>query len=87
MEFAGLVEVDAYQVVLAFDEILTNVYKHAYQSRPGPVRCDAWIDLTSLRFVDHALGRRTEFGSEYSAIAGRFKARRLRIAIRPQGFR
>jgi serine phosphatase RsbU (regulator of sigma subunit)/anti-sigma regulatory factor (Ser/Thr protein kinase) len=49
--FAGLVEVDAYQVVLAFDEVLTNVYKHAYKSRPGPVRCDAWIDLTSLRFV------------------------------------
>ena len=51
VEFAGLVEVDAYQVVLAFDEILTNVYKHAYHSKPGPVRCDAWIDMTSLRFV------------------------------------
>ncbi len=50
-EFAGLAEVDAYQVVLAFDEILTNVYKHAYQSRPGPVRCEARLDLTSLRFV------------------------------------
>jgi anti-sigma regulatory factor (Ser/Thr protein kinase) len=49
--FTGLAEVDSYQVVLAFDEILTNVYKHAYKSRPGPVRCDAWIDLTSLRFV------------------------------------
>ncbi len=49
--FAGLDEIDAYQVVLAFDEILTNVYKHAYSSRPGPVRCDAWIDLTSLSFV------------------------------------
>jgi sigma-B regulation protein RsbU (phosphoserine phosphatase) len=48
---AGLAENDAYQVVLAFDEILTNVYKHAYKSRPGPVRCDAAIDLTSLRFV------------------------------------
>jgi phosphoserine phosphatase RsbU/P len=49
--FTGLAEVDSYQVVLAFDEILTNVYKHAYKSRPGPVRCYAWIDLTSLRFV------------------------------------
>jgi anti-sigma regulatory factor (Ser/Thr protein kinase) len=48
---AGLQEVDAYQVVLALDEVLTNVYKHAYKSRPGHVRCDAWIDLTSLRFV------------------------------------
>ena len=48
---AGLLEVDAYQVVLAMDEVLTNVYKHAYKSMPGPVRCDAWIDLTSLRFL------------------------------------
>jgi sigma-B regulation protein RsbU (phosphoserine phosphatase) len=49
--YAGLAEVDAYQVVLAFDEIMTNVYKHAYKLRPGPVQCDARIDLTSLRFV------------------------------------
>lgn len=49
--FSGLPEEDAYQVVLAFDEILTNVYKHAYKNRPGLVRCHAWIDITSLRFV------------------------------------
>jgi serine phosphatase RsbU (regulator of sigma subunit)/anti-sigma regulatory factor (Ser/Thr protein kinase) len=49
--FSGLVEGDAYQVVLAFDEILTNVYKHAYKCKPGPIRCQAWIDTTSLRFV------------------------------------
>jgi phosphoserine phosphatase RsbU/P len=49
--FSGLVEGDAYQVVLAFDEILTNVYKHAYKYRPGFARCHAWIDTTSLRFV------------------------------------
>ena len=49
--FSGLTEEDGYQVVLAFDEILTNVYKHAYKYKPGVVRCDAWIDTTSLRFV------------------------------------
>jgi phosphoserine phosphatase RsbU/P len=49
--FSGLAEEDAYQVVLAFDEILTNVYKHAYKCQPGLVRCHAWIDATSLRFV------------------------------------
>jgi len=48
---AGLTEDDTYQVVLAFDEILTNIYKHAYGSRPGPVRCDGWIDMNSLRFL------------------------------------
>lgn len=49
--FAGLDEVEAYQVVLACDEIFTNVYKHAYSSKPGPVRCDANIDLTVLTFL------------------------------------
>jgi anti-sigma regulatory factor (Ser/Thr protein kinase) len=41
----------AYQVVLACDEIFTNVYRHAYSSGSGPVRCDARIDLTSLTFL------------------------------------
>jgi anti-sigma regulatory factor (Ser/Thr protein kinase) len=48
---AGLDERVAYQVVLACDEIFTNVYKHAYRSGSGPVRCDAKIDLTSLIFL------------------------------------
>jgi sigma-B regulation protein RsbU (phosphoserine phosphatase) len=48
---AGLDEREAYQVVLACDEIFTNVYKHAYRSGSGPVRCDAKIDLTSLIFL------------------------------------
>jgi phosphoserine phosphatase RsbU/P len=47
----GLAEVEAYQVVLACDEIFTNVYKHAYSSRSGPVRCDAKIDLICLTFL------------------------------------
>jgi phosphoserine phosphatase RsbU/P len=47
----GVAEIEAYQVVLACDEILTNVYKHAYSSESGPVRCEATIDLTSLTFL------------------------------------
>jgi phosphoserine phosphatase RsbU/P len=48
---ASLDEVEAYQVVLACDEIFTNVYKHAYSSRSGPVRCGVEIDPTSLAFL------------------------------------
>jgi phosphoserine phosphatase RsbU/P len=47
----GLEEVEAYQVVLACDEIFTNVYKHAYKSGSGRIRCDAAIDLASLSFL------------------------------------
>jgi serine phosphatase RsbU (regulator of sigma subunit)/anti-sigma regulatory factor (Ser/Thr protein kinase) len=47
----GLDEVDAYLVVLACDEIFTNVYKHAYSAGSGPVRCEAVIDLSSLTFL------------------------------------
>jgi phosphoserine phosphatase RsbU/P len=47
----GLDEVEAYQVVLACDEIFTNVFKHAYRASPGPVRCDATIDMFFLTFL------------------------------------
>jgi anti-sigma regulatory factor (Ser/Thr protein kinase) len=47
----GLDEMEAYQVVLACDEIFTNVYKHAYRSGSGPVRCDAEIDPAFLTFL------------------------------------
>jgi anti-sigma regulatory factor (Ser/Thr protein kinase) len=46
----GWDEVEAYQVVLACDEIFTNIYKHAYKCRSGPVQCEAEIDLISLTF-------------------------------------
>jgi len=48
---AGFHETDAYQVVLAFDEILTNTYKHAYHSRSGPVSCTAFVDENALHFT------------------------------------
>ena len=47
---AGFDESEAYQVVLAYDEILTNIYKHAYHSRPGPVDCTAFVDQGALNF-------------------------------------
>jgi phosphoserine phosphatase RsbU/P len=51
--FAGIKEDTVYEVVLACDEILTNIYGHAYQGRVGPVRCDAALDENRLtyRFV------------------------------------
>jgi phosphoserine phosphatase RsbU/P len=60
--FAGLDEIEAYQVTLACDEVFTNIYKHAYSSRSGPVRCAAKIDLTALMFsISHwGIGLRSE---------------------------
>jgi sigma-B regulation protein RsbU (phosphoserine phosphatase) len=48
---AGFDETDAYQLVLAFDEILTNTYKHAYHSRSGAVSCTAFVDENALHFT------------------------------------
>jgi sigma-B regulation protein RsbU (phosphoserine phosphatase) len=48
---AGFDESDAYQLVLAFDEILTNIYKHAYRSRSGAVLCTAIVDENALHFT------------------------------------
>jgi phosphoserine phosphatase RsbU/P len=49
--FAGLGDSEIYEVVLACDEILTNVYKHAYHCQAGPLSCSASVDEDSLRFV------------------------------------
>jgi phosphoserine phosphatase RsbU/P len=51
VEFVGFVEAETYNIVLACDEIFTNVYKHAYHGRSGPVRCDASANQNSLTFV------------------------------------
>ena len=37
--WAGLSEEVTYQVVLAGDELLTNIYRHAYKERSGPIVC------------------------------------------------
>jgi sigma-B regulation protein RsbU (phosphoserine phosphatase) len=49
--FAGLGDSEIYEVVLACDEILTNVYKHAYHYQAGPLSCSGSIDQDSLCFV------------------------------------
>jgi phosphoserine phosphatase RsbU/P len=46
--FSGEAE---FQIVLGCDEILTNIYKHAYAGSNGPMRCDAYIDYQALTFV------------------------------------
>ncbi len=49
--YAGLGEGDTYNAILACDEIFTNVYRHAYNSHPGHIRCDAKLDLVSITFL------------------------------------
>ena len=51
VEFVGFVEAETYNIILACDEIFTNVYKHAYHGRSGPVCCDASANQESLTFV------------------------------------
>jgi phosphoserine phosphatase RsbU/P len=50
-EYAGLEEAAAYNVILACDEIFTNIYRHAYKAEPGRIRCEAGIDPTALTFL------------------------------------
>jgi phosphoserine phosphatase RsbU/P len=51
VEFVGFCEAETYNIVLACDEMFTNVYKHAYHGRSGPVRCDASANQNFLTFV------------------------------------
>jgi anti-sigma regulatory factor (Ser/Thr protein kinase) len=50
-QLAGFNEQDAYSIVLAGDEVLTNLYRHAYRGQAGPVRCNAAVGWNSLTFV------------------------------------
>jgi len=50
-ESAGLNENEVYEVVLACDEILTNLYKHAYHGQGGPLHCEAAIESHALTFL------------------------------------
>jgi anti-sigma regulatory factor (Ser/Thr protein kinase) len=47
----GLEEANAYNVILACDEIFTNIYRHAYRAEPGRIRCEAGIDPIALTFL------------------------------------
>ncbi|HEY0791228.1 MAG TPA: SpoIIE family protein phosphatase [Chthoniobacterales bacterium] len=50
-ELAGFSEHAAYSIVLGADEVLTNVYRHAYGGRAGHVRCEATIGERALTFA------------------------------------
>jgi phosphoserine phosphatase RsbU/P len=62
--FAGFDDAGAYQLVLAYDEVLTNVFKHAYASRPGAVSCTADMDQECLRLVVQHWGDGLSSGEE-----------------------
>jgi phosphoserine phosphatase RsbU/P len=49
--FIGFGEEGNYNLLLACDELFTNIYKHAYHSGSGPVGCDAAFDAESLAFT------------------------------------
>jgi sigma-B regulation protein RsbU (phosphoserine phosphatase) len=51
VEFVGFAEPETYNIVLACDEIFTNLYQHAYHGRSGPVLCEAFTNQNSLTFV------------------------------------
>jgi sigma-B regulation protein RsbU (phosphoserine phosphatase) len=50
-ELAGCMENEVYPIVLAGDEVLTNLYKHAYHGKAGPIRCEATVSPESLTFL------------------------------------
>jgi anti-sigma regulatory factor (Ser/Thr protein kinase) len=50
-ENAGFSEEAAYPLILALDEILTNVYRHAYHESTGGVECTASVDVDALNFL------------------------------------
>jgi len=49
--FVGFGEEENYNLLLACDELFTNVYKHAYHGGSGPVRCSAVFDTDSLSII------------------------------------
>ncbi|MBV9491591.1 MAG: SpoIIE family protein phosphatase [Verrucomicrobia bacterium] len=49
-ESAGFTDHESYQIVLACDEILTNIYKHAYRNQGGPIDCEGTIYPNALSF-------------------------------------
>jgi phosphoserine phosphatase RsbU/P len=54
--YAGFDDVTVGQIVLACDEAATNVFRHSYEQKPGPVNYHAEVDQTHLtiRIEDHA---------------------------------
>jgi phosphoserine phosphatase RsbU/P len=51
ISFLGFGEEEGYNLLLACDELFTNIYKHAYHGGSGPVRCAAVFDTDSLSLI------------------------------------
>jgi anti-sigma regulatory factor (Ser/Thr protein kinase) len=51
INFIGFGEEEGYNLLLACDELFTNIYKHAYHGGSGPVRCTAVFDTEALTLI------------------------------------
>jgi phosphoserine phosphatase RsbU/P len=51
INFIGFGEEEGYNLLLACDELFTNIYKHAYHGGSGPVRCTAAFDTEALTLI------------------------------------
>jgi anti-sigma regulatory factor (Ser/Thr protein kinase) len=51
ISFIGFGEEEDYNLLLACDELFTNIYKHAYHGGSGPVRCTAVFDTEALTLI------------------------------------
>jgi phosphoserine phosphatase RsbU/P len=49
--FVGFGEEENYNLLLACDELFTNIYKHAYHGGSGPVRCTAVFENDVLSII------------------------------------
>lgn len=54
--FAGFGDIVVGQIVMACDEAATNIFRHGYKEKPGPIRVVAEITRTALvlQFIDDA---------------------------------
>jgi anti-sigma regulatory factor (Ser/Thr protein kinase) len=51
ISFIGFGEEEGYNLLLACDELFTNIYKHAYHGGSGPVHCKAISDTEALSII------------------------------------
>jgi anti-sigma regulatory factor (Ser/Thr protein kinase) len=51
ISFIGFGEEEGYNLLLACDELFTNIYKHAYHGGFGPVRCTSVLDTEALTLL------------------------------------
>jgi anti-sigma regulatory factor (Ser/Thr protein kinase) len=51
ISFIGFGEEEGYNLLLACDELFTNIYKHAYHRGSGLVRCKATFDTEAFSII------------------------------------